>query len=252
MSYVVVAVLSLLAFFSKGLSEKFDSDLIVEKIPEFKKQIAQKYTNLNSADIKFYNINYTYRAEESNSVNVFINNQNKEPEVSRIFIGFLTSDQKKESSVNLGKEISIPGVLVVASTSGEVVSINKGEFNRIAFIKMDGSLGEYKEGGFSNDQALRYKQLEQLTKKPVTPLNPQQIDAQKAHHELTARAQNGVMLAQYCLGKNYLAGFGCIKNEEEARKWLKAAADQGSKDARDELSKLEHQKQSSTNPPQNP
>ena len=249
---IKLVLLSVLAATSAAFSEKFESALIEQKIPQIKNQILSKYTNLNSADIKFYNVNYFYNKEDLDAINVFTDQIEKTKSTDTVRIGFLISDKVKETADQSSKELSVSGVLVEASLDGEVKNIQKGEFSRRAYVKMDGTCGEYSQGGFSNDMALRYKNILNSSPKPNRTPNIQQIDLQKAHQDLISKAQRGEVQAQYALGKNYLNGFGCKKNEEEAKKWLKAAADQGSKGAEAELNKIEMAEKSATNPQQNP
>jgi hypothetical protein len=93
---IKLVLLSVLAATSAAFSEKFESALIEQKIPEIKNQILSKYTNLNSADIRFYNVNYFYNKEDLDAINVFTDQIEKTKSTDTVRIGFLISDKVKE------------------------------------------------------------------------------------------------------------------------------------------------------------
>jgi len=63
-------------------------------------------------------------------------------------------------------------------------------------------------------------------------------DYNHAYNLLQESAKAGHSGAMYFLGLSFRNGYGCVRNENEAKKWLQAAASKGSGQAKDELNAL--------------
>ncbi|MFN7138106.1 MAG: hypothetical protein ACK4UN_02080 [Limisphaerales bacterium] len=73
--------------------------------------------------------------------------------------------------------------------------------------------------------------------RPKTDAEKQEIEKKTVEFQMK-RAQEGSASAQYDLGIRYLNGQGVEKNEETARQWLNAAAQQGNSAAAKKIEEL--------------
>ena len=244
-----LAVLTAVTQAAPNLREEVEAML-----PEIKNRITQKYPDLQSEQIKLFSIQYNYADSEISKI--FQESSAIFKEQTRIL--FVTNEKPTVNEKNEKKELVVEGVIVTLETDNKVKDIEKGFHLRDAYKKRDGTYGDYSSIGFTPE---RYYRISQQGGVPARPFNHQpdpesiKINWEKTNKDLQAKVEKGDPESQYRLAMNMILGNGFEKNKENlqtAKLLLQKASANGYDHSKIQIAEAIIQRQSATNPQQNP